>query len=231
LSQTILFTDRFSAGEQLAQLVSQEISQGSNRAISPIVYALPRGAIPVAIPVARKLKCPLDIIVAKKITTFSNRELAIGAVTTDGNVLWSSPKLLKRISCDLLNESRSLALEKALTQESQFASYRPQVNAEGDPAIIIDDGIATGMTILAAAEAIKANHQTAQVWIASPVAPRSLLPELNQSCNRLFILETPSPFLSVSRFYLHFDQVTTSSALDYLQQYNQQFSAAPKSNV
>ncbi len=196
----------------------------------------------MAIPVARKLKCPLDIIIAKKITTFSNRELAIGAVTTDGNVLWSSPKLLKRISCDLLNKSRSLALEKALTQESQFASYRPQVNAEGaicgsrsgvSPriAILVDDGIATGMTILAAAEAIKANHQAAQVWIASPVAPRPLLPELNQSCNRLLILETPSPFLSVSRFYFNFDQVTTSVALDYLQQYNQQFSAAPKSNV
>ena len=183
------FTDRFAAGEQLAELVSAAINQLESRDnwTFPIVYALPRGGIPVALPIARKLGCPLDIVVAKKIVTAKNCELAIGAVTNDGNVLWSNTKVIGNISCSVLNESLCRAQEKAQAQELLFAGYRPQVNPKGAIAILVDDGIATGMTMLAAAQAMKENHQVAQVWIASPVAPRELLPQLKQWSDLLLI--------------------------------------------
>ena len=224
------FTDRFSAGEELAELVSTAINQLESRDnwTFPIVYALPRGGIPVALPIARKLGCPLDVVVAKKIVTTINPELAIGAVTNDGNVIWSNPRVIGNLSRSVLQESLDRAQAKARSQELLFADYRPQVNPKGAIAILVDDGIATGMTILAAALALKENHQVAQVWIASPVAPRELLPKLKQWSDpagirfavRLLILKAPSSFLSVSRFYVHFGQVNTQSALHDLERYN-----------
>ncbi len=216
------FTDRFSAGEELAELVSTAINQLESRDnwTFPIVYALPRGGIPVALPIARKLGCPLDVVIAKKIVTTTNPELAIGAVTNDGNVIWSNPRVIGNLSCSVLQESLDRAQAKARSQELLFADYRPQVNPKGAIAILVDDGIATGMTIFAAALALKENHQVAQVWIASPVVPRELLPKLKQWSYRLLILKAPSSFLSVSRFYVHFGQVDTQSALDDLERYN-----------
>lgn len=91
MSSAPLFSDRADAGERLAQSLLTLVAQLKDSGIgaSPIVYALPRGGIPVAAPVARQLNCPLDIVVAKKITTPKNPELAVGAVTSEGQVLWS----------------------------------------------------------------------------------------------------------------------------------------------
>ncbi|MGK7877153.1 MAG: phosphoribosyltransferase [Xenococcaceae cyanobacterium] len=223
MSITALFRDRFSAGEQLAELIFAEISQIKSLGIwaSPIVYAIPRGGIPVAVPVASKLGCPLDVIVAKKITPPTNRELAIGAVTTHGNVLWTQRQLLVRISFRMLKAARHQAQEKAEAQWSQFCHCRPGVSSKGAIAILVDDGIATGMTMAAAVEAMR-SLQAAQVWICAPVAPQDLIAELQQWGDRVVVLETPHPFLNVSRFYRQFPQVETEEALANLQQHNQQ---------
>ena len=91
MSAALRFSDRLNAGEQLAQSIKVALLELNAAGISaqPIVYALPRGGIPVAVPVAVALGCPIDIVVAKKITQLENPELAIGAVTSDGHVLWS----------------------------------------------------------------------------------------------------------------------------------------------
>ncbi len=228
MSYTPLFTDRTDAGEKLAQKIDAiKQSAGTKR---PIVYALPRGGLPVAAPVARLLACPLTIMVAKKISHPQNPELAIGAVTTSGNVLWSEQKLFRsrnymRWRQPLLSGvSRELALnvaiDKAKLLEAQLISGCPQVNTEGATVILIDDGIATGMTIAVAAIAAKA-LRCAEVWLCSPLAPLKLLPWLSQWCDRLIILQTPEPFLSVSNFYVDFPQVESSQALVYLQQQHQ----------
>jgi putative phosphoribosyl transferase len=219
MSYTPLFTDRTDAGEKLAQKIDAiKQSAGTKR---PIVYALPRGGLPVAAPVARLLGCPLTIMVAKKISHPQNPELAIGAVTASGNVLWSEQKLYSRKN---YLRSRELALntaiDKAKLLEELLISGCPQVSTEGATVILIDDGIATGMTIAVAAIAAKALG-CAEVWLCSPVAPLKLLPWLSQWCDRLIILETPEPFLSVSNFYVDFPQVESSEALVYLQQQHQ----------
>ncbi|MGI2909101.1 phosphoribosyltransferase [Tolypothrix sp. VBCCA 56010] len=228
MSYTPLFCDRTDAGEKLAQQIDAiKQSAGTKR---PIVYALPRGGLPVAAPVARILGCPLTIMVAKKISHPQNPELAIGAVTASGNVLWSEQKLHSRKNYLRWQQplvsgvSRELALNEAIDKakllEAQLIPGCPQVNTENATVILIDDGIATGMTMAVAAIAAKALG-CASVWLCSPVAPLKLLPWLSQWCDRLIILETPEPFLSVSNFYVDFPQVESSEALVYLQQQHQ----------
>jgi len=227
MSPAIIFRDRADAGEQLAQEIDQiiiKIAAVSGVAPRPIVYALPRGGLPVAAPVARLLRCPLDIIVAKKISHPNNPELAIGAVTADGNFLWSEqmPSYLRNspLGEAALNE----ALKKAKLQLAIFTSDcrgNPNSNlaasARGAIAILVDDGIATGMTMAVAAQALRAQNPSA-VWICAPVAPLGLLPWLEKWGDRIILLAAPESFLSVSRFYAEFPQVEIEEALTDLQQ-------------
>lgn len=216
-----IFSNRFHAGEQLARAIYDILIQLRSSGVSarPIVYALPRGGVPVAAQVARLLDCPLAIVVAKKISLPDNSELAIGAVTADGQVLWAKPKLLRRQASRLEQAALMAALNKAQSQLAQLAPACPQINLEGAIAILVDDGIATGMTMAVAAQALRAQHP-AEVWLCAPVAPLSLLPWLQPWGDRLIILETPQSFSSVSRFYTEFPQVEIEEALVHLQQQN-----------
>ncbi|MEH2074210.1 MAG: phosphoribosyltransferase family protein [Nostoc sp.] len=223
MSHTPFFADRTHAGELLAQVIHDVLTQqtiDSGVKPVPIVYALPRGGVPVAAPIARLLDCPLTIVVAKKISHPENPELAIGAVTTSGNVLWSNQKLFRPQHDTRLRE---VALNKAINQakslEAQLITACPQVNAENTTVILVDDGIATGMTIAVAATAIKMLSPAA-VWLCTPVAPQKLLPWLEQWGDRTIVLQTPESFWSVSNFYAQFPQVDTLEVLRYLQQQN-----------
>lgn len=210
-----LFRDRTDAGEQLAQAIDATISQMATAKLPPqIVYALPRGGLPVALPIARMLKCPLSVIVSKKISHPKNPELAIGAVTAMGNVLWNEQNYPKRSEPQTALKQ---AIATAEAQMAQFNSVCPQVSATDAIAIIVDDGIATGMTMAVAAQAIKM-QQPAAIWLCAPVAPPSLLSWLQTWGDRLVIMHTPEPFFSVSHFYEHFEQVKTLDAIACLRQ-------------
>ncbi len=213
-----LFRDRICAGEQLAAAIRATVTElRSSGSVQPIVYALPRGGIPVAAQVARLLGCPLDVVVAKKISLPENPELAIGAVTADGQVLWAKPTPFRRQNFPLRQAALTEALNKARSQLAQLTPACPQIDLQGAIAILVDDGIATGMTMAVAAQALRAQHP-AEVWLCAPVAPPSLLPWLQQWVDRMIVLETPQSFFSVSSFYAEFPQVETEAALVYLQQ-------------
>ena len=147
--------------------------------------------------------------------------MAIGAVTSDGKVLWN-PHLKKRQEDALILE-RALreAQRKAQAQLELFNPIRPKINPEGEIAIIIDDGIATGMTMEAAVKSLR-QYQPQEIWLGATVAPPEIMESLQQSSNRLFVLATPSPFFSVSRFYVQFPQVSNEEAMTYLHEHNQQ---------
>lgn len=213
---TVLFKNRQEAGQKLAQAVLDDMTRNPvPQATRCIVYALPRGGLPVAEPVAHALGCPLDVIVAKKITRPDNCELAIGAVTTDGHVVWASPRLESQSA--QFDSERQQAQAHAQAQLSDLAAASPRFSPTEAIALVIDDGIATGMTITAAVEALRAQQPT-QVWICAPVAPADLRPFLDSLADRVILLATPHPFHSVSRFYREFAQVTTEEAATYLQQ-------------
>jgi len=221
MSSAPLFSDRTDAGQHLARSLLSHLNELKSTGVDalPIVYALPRGGIPVAAPVAQQLNCPLDIVVAKKIATPQNPELAIGAVTSQGQVLWAKQRISQQKNAALLETALHEAQEKAQMQLARLTSGRPAVNPQGAIALLIDDGIATGMTMAAATLALKAQNP-AQIWLCAPVAPLGLMNWLSQWGDRVIVLETPDPFWSVSRFYTNFPQVETEDALICLQQHN-----------
>jgi len=220
MSPSVLFCDRNSAGVQLAEAIEAEINlvRVSGVSVSPVVYALPRGGLPIAVPVALKLGCPLEIITAKKIARPEDPELAIGAVTADGLVIWSS-----RLHDVKTDSSLQVALQeaksKAELQLQLLAPFCSNVNSEGAIAILIDDGIATGMTIAAAILSLRLRRPAA-VWIATPVAPLSLMNMLQEWSDNAIVLAKPQNFLSVSRFYEDFPQLEIEEAISCLQQVN-----------
>ncbi|MBD2021049.1 phosphoribosyltransferase, partial [Leptolyngbya sp. FACHB-36] len=175
--------------------------------------------LPIASSVARVLGCPLDVVVAKKITQPENRELAIGAVTADGHVVWSTQR--RRLPENPFNQYNAALQQAQEHAQAQLTRLAPpsRFSPEGAIAILVDDGIATGMTMAAAVRALRA-QQPAQVWICAPVAPLDLMPFLHEISERAIVLATPHRFLSVSRFYREFLQVGTEEAAIYLQQQN-----------
>ena len=220
MASTFPFENRASAGEELALNISEELANlhlSPEEALNIVVYALPRGGVPVAVPVARSLACPLDAIASKKITPPNNKELAIGAVTSDGCVLWSDNKPDNEAMENALVEG---AIAKAREQLDAFSPGLPGLSPAGRFVILVDDGIATGMTVAAAAKSIKSQKPT-RIWICVPVAPPSAIPFLQEYCDRLIVLQTPQPFLSVSRFYQDFAQVDTEEVTICLQEQRQ----------
>lgn len=220
----VCFSDRSEAGKQLAAAIQTSLVQTPMLAETrSVVLALPRGGLPVAAPIAESLDAALGVLVAKKITLESNTELAIGAVAADGQVVWgiapssyiSSDEINQQVYQAVLQQAHS----HAKVQWQDFAPYCPLVNLQGATVFLIDDGIATGMTMAAAVKSVR-SHQPQQVWICSPVAPLELMPFLQRLADRAIVLATPSPFYSVSRFYKEFPQVSTEAAIEVLQQVN-----------
>jgi predicted phosphoribosyltransferase len=211
----VCFANRQEAGAQLAEAVIETIrAVGVDQPL--VVYALPKGGLPVAAPIARQLNCPLRIQVAKKITQPDNPELAIGAVTADGEVIWVPNAM------PITELERKAAFQRAYIQaKAQQAYLLGDLEAEhptGAIALLVDDGIATGMTMAVAAQSLR-RQKPAQVWIGVPVAPLPVMPFLQACCDRAIVLATPDPFYSVSRFYEDFPQVEIEEAKSYLQHF------------
>jgi putative phosphoribosyl transferase len=218
----ITFADRHEAGEKLASAVQGEQMQhpipGNLRWI---VYALPRGGLPIAAPISKLLNCPLDVVVSKKITRPDNSELAIGAVTADGTVVWGTYGHSRSGTPDAVLEQCGVALNEAQAhaqaQLAELLPVCPNCSPEGAIALIVDDGIATGMTMAAAVKSVRSQNP-AEIWICTPLAPADMLPFLHSLGDRVIVLSTPTPFYSVSRFYKKFPQVSIEEAMEYLQQ-------------
>jgi putative phosphoribosyl transferase len=226
MSNRLPLRDRQDAGQQLAPLVAAEVSllRLHHPDAPSIVYALPRGGIPVAEPIAQALRCPLGVIVAKKVTRPDNPELAIGAVTADGQVMRSRHAGLMATRAPLWRSALQAAQTSARAQQDCFSEGFPggadALDPRGAIAVLVDDGIATGLTMAAAARALQSKHPAA-VLICAPVAPQRVVPFLKHWGNRIVLLATPRSFLSVSRFYVEFPQVETEEALSILKRHNQ----------
>jgi predicted phosphoribosyltransferase len=196
------FEDRRHAGEMLGEAVAGLAPQ------RPVVYALPRGGVPVGFEVARILDCPLDVLVVRKVGVPFQPELAMGAIAEDGIVVRNE----EVISVTGVGEEAFRAVVDAETQEldKRVAKYReraPAVSAEGKTAIVVDDGLATGSTALAAVAVLKEKGAN-EIWLAVPVAPGDSVAKLEREADRVVVLSQPWNFGAVGYWYRDFGQTS-----------------------
>ncbi|HEX3003422.1 MAG TPA: phosphoribosyltransferase family protein [Angustibacter sp.] len=197
------FADRADAGRRLAeQLTARPWPPGR-----VVVLAVPRGGVPVALPVARTLEAPLDVLVVRKLGVPYQRELAMGAVG-EGGVRVLNDEVLRQAG---VSASELAAVERAEQREvadrcARFRSGRPAVPLAGQVAVVVDDGIATGSTMRAACQIARA-HGAVRVVVAVPVASREAVELVRQDADEVVALSVPPWFSSVGQWYDDFGQV------------------------
>lgn len=198
------FTDRTEAGERLADKLQ------ALTLTDPVVLALPRGGVPVALPVAARLKAPLDLILVRKLGCPGNPELAAGAVV-DGaaHSVVFNPDVLAGLG--LTPDDFTAAITEKLAQiEARRALWltgRDPVPIAGRSVIVVDDGIATGATVRVALKALK-DKGAREILLAVPVAPADSIDALRALSDGVICLATPAPFIAVGAHYARFEQVS-----------------------
>ena len=202
-----MFRDREEAGRLLAEHLETRLAADAGEAV---VLAIPRGGVIVAATVASALGAPLDVIVPRKLGAPGNPELAVGALAlADGEEIALVDDRTVRalgVSDQYLHEEIERQRREILRREAAYREGRPPEAVEGRMAVLVDDGVATGLTARAAARAVS-RRSPREVVVAVPVAPPETVREFAAEGIRLEALETPSPFGAVGRFYLDFRQV------------------------
>ncbi|MFD7914646.1 phosphoribosyltransferase [Streptomyces sp. NPDC059752] len=196
----MLFTHRAEAGERLAEALQYLKRE------DPVVLGLPRGGVPVAYRVARALGAPLDVIVVRKLGVPYHRELGFGAIG-EGGVRVLSEDIVRGSRLgpqDIEAVERAEAAELA-RQATRFRGDRPRVPLAGRTVIVVDDGIATGATAVAACEVARAQG-AARVVLAVPVAPPDAVARLGSAADEVVCLATPQAFRAVGEWYQDFSQ-------------------------
>ncbi|NPV53115.1 MAG: phosphoribosyltransferase [Firmicutes bacterium] len=204
------FSDRHEAGRMLAERLKHY--KGS----PCIVIALPRGGVPVAAEIAGALESDLDIIAPRKIGAPDNPELAIGAVAHDGTLVLNE-ELVRMLGVDAgyIDEGAQREHREAERRMERYRGGRPFPCFKGKTVIVVDDGLATGYTMLAALRAIR-KGSPARVVMAVPVAPPDTAQRLSREVDEAVILATPEPFYAVGQFYWNFDPTTDDEVQELL---------------
>lgn len=172
-----------------------------------VVLAIPRGGVPVGREVAAVIDAPLDIVITRKMGAPGNPELAVGAVTEEGEMILDD-ELVRTlsVSSDYLKREAARQVEEIRARKKKYRDGRPYPSLKGKTVVIVDDGIATGSTIRAAAESVK-KRGAATIIIAAPVAPPETVSELSKVVDRVVCLSTPDYFEAIGEFYQEFEQV------------------------
>jgi len=200
MSSYRIFPDRAAAGVALGRELQR-------RLLTPhlLVLGLPRGGVPVAYEVAQLLKAPLDVMLVRKIGMPGQPELAIGAIAS-GNICVHEPRFEKLIpteTFDRLAEEQHRELER---RERVYRANRPPLQMEGKTVILVDDGLATGSTMLAAARAAQKAHADA-IIVAAPVASREAADLVRAEADSVVILQTPEVLFAIGEWYEDFEQL------------------------
>ncbi len=202
-----MFRDRDEAGRRLALRVAASLAE---RGSEVIVLGVPRGGVLVAAPVAAALETALDVIVPRKLGAPGNPELAIGALAVAGEqeflVLDPRATAWLEVSEEYIDAERARQRAEIKRREAAYRGSRPPLALSDRVVVLVDDGIATGMTIRAAVAAVRCSAPK-QVVVAAPVAPLGSLHEIEAAGCRALVLDTPWPFGAVGRFYVSFDSV------------------------
>ncbi len=209
------FKDRSDAGRKLAEALT-----GYKRR-QPVIFALPRGGVPVAAEVCAALKAPLDLILVRKIGVPFQPELAMGAVVDGATpIIVRNEDVIQAANIDetTFNEICDVELAEIEERRQRYLGTRDRIEVAGRTAIVIDDGIATGATMRAALHAIAA-RKPQKLVLAVPVAPTSTLAELRGDADDIICLEDYEIFGAIGIYYANFRQVSDQEVIDILKRF------------
>ena len=209
--QRMAFTDRKEAGRQLAERLTSYQSEDC------LVLGIPRGGVPVGYEIARRLDCPLDVIVPRKLPIPWSPEAGFGAVMPDGTRV-----LNERMVEDLgltqmqIDGIASRVVAEVRRRETLYRGLRPEPELAGRVVILTDDGLATGYTMLAAVQATRQRSRK-EIVVAVPVSPRSTAREVARVADKLVMLHlSDAVFFAVAAFYYNFHDMTDAEVKQYL---------------
>lgn len=209
----MIFIDRRDAGKKLARALTDYKNDPE-----AIIIALPRGGVVVGACIAQELHLPLDIVSPRKIGAPHNPEFAIGAITETGHGTFSKEVLeTYQISHTYIEKAIEKEKKEAAHRLKIYRGNRPARHLKGKKVIIVDDGVATGSTMFAAIETVKA-EQASQIIVAVPVAPPDTLASLQKMVDKVIALYTPANFYAVGQFYQHFDQTSDEEVISLMKE-------------
>ncbi len=208
-----IFRDRIDAAKQLSQaLLTYKDAKDT------IVVALPRGGVVLGRVIADVLRLPLDIVVPRKIGHPGNEEYAIGAITVTGDTIWNEDERLD-VDPEVLKKSIEKEHQEAKRRLALYRSGSDERDFNGKTILVVDDGIATGLTMFAAVKTVKtlgASH----IIVAIPGGPQDTVDNLKKNTNidAVMVLETPRVFFAVGQLYQKFGQVEDDEVIKLMKQ-------------
>lgn len=218
-----MFRNRQQAGSALAKcIVEMQVSEDGLNPATTIVIALPRGGVPVALEIALTLGCPLDVLVSKKIGAPDQSELAIGAVSSEGIVVLNQEIMkycqVPQVPNDYIENQRQCLIDRTRALQVHWrhsAGLEEYLNVQGKQVIAVDDGIATGMTAIAALRSFR-KMACRTLILAVPVISASAYELINEECDQIVELIAPAEFSAVGQFYSDFHQVEDEEVIEAL---------------
>lgn len=205
------FRDRTEAGEMLSQQLLSFVCHPR-----AIILGLPRGGVPVADPIARRLKLPLEICLVHKLGVPGDPEVAMGAIDLQGRRYLNNRMIAAlQISAAGIDRVAAIELQELQRRNRVYRGVQPPLDLDDRVVIIVDDGLATGSTMKAAIEVIKL-QQPAEIIVAVPVAFRGVVDELRELVDLFVCLIMPVPFKAISAWYENFDQITDDLVCELL---------------
>lgn len=206
-----MFKNRRDAAQQLATALSHYKDE------HPLVLAIPRGAVPMAWVVAQQLDADMDVVLVRKLRAPYMPEVAIGAIDESGKTHLAPYTQDMGADCDYLQKEKQTQLAVLQRRRKQYDAIRHPVNASGRTVIVVDDGLATGATMVAALQMIKL-HRPARLVCAVPVANADALEKIRPWADEVVCLSTPEDFKGVGQFYSDFRPVEDDEVLACLRQ-------------
>ena len=208
----MIYRNRSEAGKELAT----KLSTYNDRA-DVLVLALPRGGVPVAFEVAQALNAPLDVFLVRKLGVPGHEELAMGAIATGGvRVLNDDVVDYLKIPDAVIDSVAAEEAKELKRRELAYRGNRPEPEVKGKTVILIDDGLATGSTIRAAAQALR-QQDPARIVVAVPVSAPDTCDEYRIGVDEIICAATPDPFWGVGLWYDDFSQTTDEEVHDLLE--------------